>query len=139
MSHRNNVNYIKSVKGEIKATECHVCKKNGESIHVYSGHNFMDLKGRIVCSIFLDKKKKRNTGFDYLEKLNKFVLNMNKKNEEKIKHEMTTSEPNKGFDVLADDSSDDEFEKFYPYVTFRSKLALEVPKSWTEWSDTDDE
>jgi hypothetical protein len=114
------------VKGEVKATECHMCKENGESIQIYGGHNFRDPKGRIVCSNFL--KKNRTSGFDVIQKLGKFICNMNKKNEEK-----PTVEPNK---EVIDDSSDDEFEKLYPYITIRSKLALQMPEPWC---DSDDE
>ena len=131
------IGFTKSVKGEVNATECQFCKENCESIQVYGGHNFKDLKGRIVCSNFLEKNRK--PGFDIIQKLGKFIFNMNKKNEEKHKQELTISEVKIEGDILADESSDDEFERLYPYVTFRSKLALQVPKSWSEWSDSDDE
>jgi hypothetical protein len=121
--------FDKSVKGEVKATECHVCKENGESIQVYGGHNFRDPKGRIVCSNFLEKNKK--SGCNVMQKLSKFIFNLNKKNE--INEINPTFENDK---EVIDDSSDDEFEKLYPYITVRSKLALQIPEPW---SDSDDD
>jgi hypothetical protein len=41
----------------IKATECHVCKKNGENFQVCGSHNFRDTKGRISCDRFLKKMR----------------------------------------------------------------------------------
>jgi hypothetical protein len=131
------IGFTKSVKGEVKATECQFCKDNCESIQVYGGHNFKDLKGRVVCPNFLEKNRKPK--YNVMQSLSKLITKMNKKNEEKHKQDLQIAEVKIGFDVHADDSSDDEFERLYPYVTFRSKLALQVPKSWTEWSDSDDE
>ena len=45
----------KVVKGEVHATECHICKKSGEAVHIYSNHNFRNTKGAVVCEIFLKK------------------------------------------------------------------------------------
>jgi len=121
------IGFTKSVKGEVKATECHVCKENGESIQVYGGHNFKDSKGRIVCSKFLEKNRKPRC--DVMQSLSKFIFSRDKKVDVK-------SESTRGIDLLLDDSSDDEFERLYPYITIRSKLALQMPEPW---SDSDDE
>jgi hypothetical protein len=117
------IGFTKSVKGEVKATECHVCKENGESIQVYGGHNFRDPKGRVVCSKFLEKNRKPRC--DIMQKLSKFIFSRDKK-----------VETTRAIDLLSDDSSDDEFERLYPYITIRSKLALQMPEPW---SDSDDE
>ena len=132
----------KSAKSDIIATECYNCNKNGESVYVYTGHNFRDPKGRIVCSAFF-KKSGGNSQFakegNVFMNIKKAITRMNKTLELHSNEKIKKSEPKTGFDVLAEDSSDEEFEKLYPHVTVRSKLALQMPKSWADFSDSDEE
>jgi len=59
-----------------------------------------------------------------------------------IKKKVTLQDSFKnGFSELENESSsdDEEFDKTFPNVTVRKKLALQIPKSWSEWSDSDDD
>jgi len=145
MSRRVNIN-----KADSKSTECHVCKKNGEAVHVYSDHNFRDTKGRIACCRFLKKLQGSQCNTcgafghfaDKCRSFVKFMATMERKKEVNVHLEFVQEKPKavaNGFAALEEESSDEEFEKAYPNITVRRKPALKKPKCWADYSDSDEE
>jgi hypothetical protein len=159
MSHRHQ-----NKKSEVKATSCHVCKKNGVSELLCNSHNFRDHKGRIVCPNFLEKMHSskcykcdqhghfadhcpgtKTHDLSGLSKIFRFTRPATVKPEPvKVAPKSTNA-----FDALADDSSDAEGE-LSPNVTVRAKPAAKlaanvtlrvahVQKSWADYSDDEDE
>lgn len=158
MSYRTSTNgNRKAVKGEVKQTECHVCKRNGESCGVYNGHNFRDTKGRICCPNFV--KKMRENCCSKCNKIGHFadhctaVAPSDSSAQERtnfIMKYLTRGKPAAKVAVKTapvqsanafaalDESSSDEEDKPHPNVTVRKPVLKVAQMDWAEM-DSDDE
>jgi hypothetical protein len=153
MSYRVNK---KTIKGEVKQNECHVCKKNGEGWRVYNDHNFRDTKGRICCPIFV-KKMRENCCYK-CNKIGHFADHctvvastvqeqkpvvmkwpMRTKPLEKESAPAVKARPANVFAALEESSSDEE-DKPHPNVTVRKPVSKVAQMNWADMgSDDEDE
>ena len=133
-------------KKEVKATECHVCKKSGESWQVCSSHNFRDIKGRIACERFLKKIRenlcnKCNTHGHFSDRCTgktEFKVNV-----KVFKHigNACVEKPivsNKGsFSAIAGYDSEEEEQAVVCPVAMKRKKNIKTD-CWADWSDDDE-
>jgi hypothetical protein len=147
----------KTVKGEVKATHCHICEKAGENAQVCGSHNFRDQKGRVVCERFLQKLRDNQCykcqqfghfadkcggkAKDICVQIKKVVRFLNGPpsvvEPKKAVSESKTSA--NAFDVLGELSDEEDEQEAPPAnVTVRKPVVKAKPTSWADW-DSDNE
>ena len=148
-----NNNRSKVVKGEVKATSCHVCKAHGKPFNIVESHNFRDVKGRVCCPTMLEnicskcgRKGHFQSKCEGLEQIKEFKpykspatkaeeYEAKKENKEKVK-----VAPTNAFSALAEDSSDEEEAiKDDPPPANVTLRKSDPKKSWADYDDDDDE
>lgn len=105
-------NKSKLVKGEVKATGCHVCKAHGKSTQMVDSHNFRDVRGKVCCPTMLENvcskcgvKGHFQSGCTGPKEKKAF---QDKVTEREDKKEKVAVPPINPFDALAGDDSDQD-------------------------------
>ena len=132
-------------KKEVNATECHVCKKSGESWQICSSHNFRDTKGRIACERFLKKIRenlcnKCNTHGHFSDRCtgkSEFKVNVKVFKHIGITCVEKPSAPTKGsFSAISGYESEEEPAMVCPVAT-KPKKNIRTD-NWADWTDDDE-